>query len=343
MTNAIDAPDAATAGLVLLQGFLQYFCLGVVCSQAVKFWNRSAEDTIYLRSFVAVLIIGGCLQTGLASYKVWVVGIMDRHWWTRHLYNTDFFVNGIVCSVCEAFLIHRCWKVSGRNVWVLVALPPLGMVALIANIYLMVKVTASIGHEPLYMDPLRTSDWAFPCWVYVSLILDIAITVTMSALIWRSKTGYSHVDKTLRNIISILWESAALPCLFMVVAAGLFFGARHSAEARHLDIFFILSTSKFYTLGLLRTLNSRKKFREHFQKKATGRQSLGSWLSHDETVVDPDENHTVGSTPKPKDDSRSPAGTAVCQRASSLSASSPDLDMRERGVTVRKVGFVLVN
>jgi hypothetical protein len=34
----------------------------------------------------------------------------------------------------------------------------------------------------------------------------------------KSKTGLNHLDKALKNIIDITWESAALPSVFMLAA-----------------------------------------------------------------------------------------------------------------------------
>ncbi|CAL1700405.1 unnamed protein product [Somion occarium] len=354
-----SAPDQGTNGIILFQGFLQYLCQGIVFAQAVKFWKRSASDTVYLRAFVALLLALATLQTAIASYKVWIMTVEQRHWWTSHLYNTDFLVNGLICTVCETYLIRRCWKFSQRNIWVLVALGSLALCAFIANIYLAVRIGCSIGMAPQYSDPLRVSIWAFPFWVYVSLALDLATTSILSIYLWKSRTGYCYLDKTLRNIIGITWESAALPCVFMIISASLFFSGRNSKEVRHLDIFFILSTAKFHTHGLLRTLNSRIKFRESFQHhEDVARQSLGSWLSNAETVVESDETRSIrtleenepsrGSRKKSdvaevSDNSVASAAMRLGTNASEMISSSPEMDTRERGITVRDTDFIIVH
>lgn len=71
------------------------------------------------------------LQTILESYKTWVETIVGKHWvtypaatlvgalevltfwlqWTSNLHSTEFLCNAIICTICEAFLIRRCYRV----------------------------------------------------------------------------------------------------------------------------------------------------------------------------------------------------------------------------------------
>ncbi|KAI0797003.1 hypothetical protein C8Q75DRAFT_221125 [Abortiporus biennis] len=336
--------DAGTTGLIVLQAFFEYLCQGVIFTQAVKFFKRSEEDTIYLRTYVIVLVLLGCLETAISSYKVWVVAVFQRHWWTSNLYNTNFFINALICTTCEVYLIRRCWKMTKKNIWVLAILSALAIIALIGNISLEVEARMSLGMPPQYLDPLRTGCWSFPVWVYASLALEIALTTTLSVALWRSKTGYSYLDKALRNIIGITWESAALPCMCMIVAATLYFVGEKSYNARHWDLFFVLCTAKFYMIGLLRTLNSRVKLREKITSGDVCRKSLGTWLSGETTVCEREDNS--GNTNIEHSEAfHENTGPESTQARSELH-SSPELDSREKGVvtlTTRKVGFEMVN
>jgi hypothetical protein len=42
--------------------------------------------------------------------------------WMKHMQWSDFFINGLICALCEAFLIRRCWKVCDTSRWVYFAL-----------------------------------------------------------------------------------------------------------------------------------------------------------------------------------------------------------------------------
>jgi hypothetical protein len=53
-------------------------------------------------------------------------------------------------------------------------------------------------------------------------------------------------------------------------------------EGRHLVLFFLLMTGKFYTLGIMRSLNSRPELRGRMTSDDIGRTSLSDWRWDDE-------------------------------------------------------------
>ncbi|KAJ8469210.1 hypothetical protein ONZ51_g9147 [Trametes cubensis] len=221
-------PAKATAGPILVQGFLQYFCQavpGVIISQGMKFYNRWADDPVALRAYVVVLLLFSLLQTILESYKTWVETIEAKHW------------------------------------------------------------------------PLHASSFAYPIWVYGTLAMALSLTSILSVSLWRTRTGLRHLDRTLTHIIFITFESAALPTACML-ASAIVFSIRATCAARaaaseadfnrdteaamlaqtlHLDLFFAILTGKVYTLGILRTLNSRTQFRAGMHTSHLGRRSLTGW------------------------------------------------------------------
>ncbi|KAI0638369.1 hypothetical protein C8Q77DRAFT_1154025 [Trametes polyzona] len=220
--NAYDGrPDKYTAGPILIQGFLQYLCQGVIISQGAKFYHRWKDDPVALRVYVIVLLVFSLLQTMLESYKTWVETIDGRHWWTSRLHSTEFFCNAIICSLCEAFLVRRCYRITQRNVFVLIYLCTLLLVAMIATIWLTVRIAQVIGpaSQGGHADPLHASMFAYPLWVYVTLAMAFSLTVILSVSLWRTRTGLRHLDRTLNHIIFITFESAALPTVCMLASA----------------------------------------------------------------------------------------------------------------------------
>lgn len=116
--------------------------------------------------------------------------------------------------------------------------------------------------------------------------------------LWRSKTGLSHLDRALGDIVDIAWESAAPPSIFMLAAVILwhvqpvsllfripsFPSTETSNDSQEYEIIFflLLATGKLYTLGFLRTLNSRALFRAQMSSGALGRISLSREYSRRE-------------------------------------------------------------
>ncbi|KAI0832615.1 hypothetical protein BC628DRAFT_333221 [Trametes gibbosa] len=285
-----DRPDRYAAGPILVQTFLQYLCQGVIISQSAKFYHRWQNDPVALR-----------------VYKTWVETIDGKHWWTSPLHSTEFILNAFICSLCEAFLIRRCYRITQQNIYVFVYLCTLLLTSLTASIYLTVRIAKVIGPSSQhgYADPLHASMFAYPLWVYVTLVMALSLTIILSVSLWRTRTGLRHLDHTLNHIIFITFESAALPTACMLASAVVYsvrdaeaaaspaspvpssptsspartVAPRHgpAAAMSHLDLFFVILTGKVYTLGLLRTLNSRTQFRAGMHTDDLGRRSLSAW------------------------------------------------------------------
>ncbi|KZT02145.1 uncharacterized protein LAESUDRAFT_794327 [Laetiporus sulphureus 93-53] len=294
ITSPISPPDAGTQGPILMQGLRQYLLQGVILSQGAKFCSRCANDSARLRLYVASLVFSSVLQTVLETYKVWMEVIDHLHWYIVPLYSTEFLLNGLICIMCEGFLIRRCWKSTQRSYLVLAGLRSLALATFTANIYLAVRIATTISIASGYADPLKVCHWAFPLWVFGSLTLSISFTCILSMYLWKIQTGLTYLDKMLRNIIVLTWETAALPSTCTIIAAVFYcsrevmefrcvsFTARSGiTDPRHLDLLFILLTAKRYTLGILRTLNARVHIRECLASKDLGRVTLSDYNWND--------------------------------------------------------------
>ncbi|KAI1796196.1 hypothetical protein LXA43DRAFT_657049 [Ganoderma leucocontextum] len=308
--DASGHPDPAIAGPILIQAFMQYLFQGVIITQTVKFYERCQDDPITLRLYVFLLLLLSILQTMLMSYKAWVATIEVIQWWFSPLHVTETLCNALICTLCEGFLLRRCWTATGRNIWVLLCLSILVLTTFIAAIILAVKIGTVIvaSIEEGHPDPLHASAFAYPLWVYGSLCTAISLTVILSYSLWKAKTGLSHLDHTVETLLFLTWETALLPSICMLTSAVIFSirnaqGSGNSIIARtHLDLFFALLTGKLYALGILRTLNSRTNLRERLQSMPLGRQSLSHWqwaepganFQPSQEPADASEGDTVG-------------------------------------------------
>ncbi|KAI0053735.1 hypothetical protein FA95DRAFT_481768 [Auriscalpium vulgare] len=296
--------DAFTTGPILTEGLLQALCQGVVFAQAVKYWESPLDDTRRMKAYVTLLVFLSLLQTSVTVYKLTLVLVLKREWSTSPLNWADLFLNGLICSTCEVFLIRRCWKLTGKMLWVLVVLAFVWITAFVANVHLAAEIGSGAKSEIANNDPLKTNRFfptvfSFNYWIVSSVVLDVTITTILTVWLWKSKTGYNYLDKALKHIIGITWESAAIPFVSMVIAVTLY--QSQFSRGGHLVMLFILMTGKFYILGIFRTLNSRGKLRERMHSNPFARQSLSdvNWdqepvtnsidrRGSDETVVAPD-------------------------------------------------------
>ncbi|KZT29248.1 hypothetical protein NEOLEDRAFT_1174969 [Neolentinus lepideus HHB14362 ss-1] len=282
---------ASRTGPILLEALLQSLCQGVVFSQAARYWDSRREDTFALKSYVGILVVLSVLQTSLEIYKAWFVTILHHQWSASPLKWTDILLNGTIVVLCEVFLVRRCWLATNKKIWILVPLAVLTLSIFVVCVILAVEVGLTAG-DVTVEDPLRantrhfgSAGFAFSYWIFGSLVLDALVTVILSIFLWRSKTGLNYLDKTLRHIIGISWESAAVPFISELVAVCIYNALPHVNY--QLVLLFVLSTGKFYTIGILRSLAYRVQLRARLQSTDLGRTSLSGWnWDQERTAVD---------------------------------------------------------
>ncbi|TFK55578.1 hypothetical protein OE88DRAFT_635447 [Heliocybe sulcata] len=169
--------------------------------------------------------------------------------------------------------------VTEKKIWVLVPLTASSLSLYVVTVILSVAVGVfkGIAQSPLQAQTSRlgSAKTAFAFWVIGSLVLDIVMVAILSFFLWRSKTGLSHVDKTLRRIITVAWESAAFP--FISDLVGLCIYLASPGMNYQLILLFILASGKFYTIGILRSLLSRSHFRARFKSTNQGRTTISDW------------------------------------------------------------------
>ncbi|KAI0276314.1 hypothetical protein BGY98DRAFT_919524 [Russula aff. rugulosa BPL654] len=283
--------DVPISAPILIEGILQSICQGVIFAQVARYWECPLNDTIRMKSYVLTLAGLSFLQTMFTVYKLWFIFIDLRHWSTSPIVWADLFLNGLICTTCEVSLLRRCWKVTKQKTWVAVPLGFLLITIFIANIYLTIALGVGSRHESVNDSPVESSGrspltksakFSFNYWIFASLVLDVTITSILMVYLWRSRTGVDNLDKALHHIIAVTWGSAAIPSIFQIIAVSLY--NSESAESHNLVLFFWLMTGKLYTLGIMRSLNSRPDLRGLMTSVDMGRTSLSDWQWGESTV-----------------------------------------------------------
>ncbi|KAF8897844.1 hypothetical protein BD779DRAFT_405271 [Infundibulicybe gibba] len=272
-------PVSVVSPTILLDGLFQSFLLGIVLTQAIKYWADYRDDSWRKRTFVASVVLFTLFQTILEDYKTWRIVIHRKRWSTSAVPWADLFLNGIIASLCEGFFIRRCWKATKKSPWTLGPLTLLAATTIIANIYLATATGIALRTFVATNDTLNISRYllpstkvAFTYWIFGTLTLDVVVTCILVTFLWRSKVGSIETDRIVLHVIHLTWETTALPSICLLTAAILYHGVPSAHD--HLVLFFTLLTGKLYAIGLLRTLNSRMKLRQRMQSRKFGRTSL---------------------------------------------------------------------
>ncbi|KAJ7129410.1 hypothetical protein C8R44DRAFT_77282 [Mycena epipterygia] len=267
-----------------MDGLMHSFCLGFVLALGLKYWEEYAEDSLRKRIFVMTVVLLSTLQTVLEDYKVWTVAIFRKPWAGSPFLWTDFFINGAISSMCEAFYIRRCWKMTGKSPWALYPMMLLWISVVASHLY----ITISLGLEFRYFSIehrldaqveklLRNTLVVFSYWVFGCATLDLAVAAILITSLLRSKTGLDTSNSVVHRVILLTLETALLPSISMLIAVVILHGAPHPGENDDLVLFFVFISAKLYTIGLLRTLNARAKLRERIDSTDLGRTSLANW------------------------------------------------------------------
>ncbi|TFK71754.1 hypothetical protein BDN72DRAFT_407525 [Pluteus cervinus] len=270
---------------VLLDGFFQAFLLGAVLCQVLKYRENYHDDARKKKLFVNVLLVFSILQTALEWYKVWRTAISLLRWSTSRIQWADFFINGCICALCQAFFIRRCWKLRDENPWVLYPLAVAWLALSVANLYLAITLgMASQSREYLnqtithsrYLLPATSVSFSF--WVVGSVTLDVVVASLLTWTLSRSRVAPGlRGDSVITQVIRITWTAAVLPPVPMMIAVILYHLPRYTNS--HFVPFCALLTGKLYVVGVLHTLNSRERLRLRMASSDTGlgRRSLTNW------------------------------------------------------------------
>ncbi|KAJ6515605.1 hypothetical protein C8R45DRAFT_957082 [Mycena sanguinolenta] len=286
----------AIPGAILMDGLLHSFCLGFVLALGLKYWEEYTEDSLRKRAFVLTVVFLSLLQTMLEDYKIWTVALLHIPWAASPLIWTEYFLNGAICSMCEAFYIRRCWKMTGKSPWVLYPMVSLWLSGVAAQFYVTITLGLEFrnfraGHRLDAPGEHRFRDTII-VFSYSSVqrtILDIAVASIMITSLVKSKTGLDASNSVVNRVILLTLETALLPSISMV--ASLIVTALDPGHNDDLVMFFLFITAKFYAIGLLRTLNARAKLRQRIGSTDLGRTSLGNWTWDQ----DPPKQEAVGT------------------------------------------------
>ncbi|KAJ6538561.1 hypothetical protein DFH09DRAFT_79036 [Mycena vulgaris] len=326
-------------GAILMDGLFHSFCLGFVLALGLKYWEEYAEDSFRKRAFVMTIVLLSTLQTILEDYKVWTLAVLRRPWAGSPFLWVEFFLTGAICSMCEAFYIRRCWKMTDKNPWALYPMVLLWISIVAAQFY----ITITLGLEFQYLRVssvshvqderlgllLRETLIVFSYWVAGCSILDMTVAAILITCLLKSKTGLGTSNSVVHRIVFLTLETALFPSISMVVASIILHGAPNPGQNDDVVLFFVYLTAKLYAIGLLRTLNARARLRQRIDSTDLGRTSLAKW-SWDQ---DHEKQENAG---KPDRTSQVPTEAATTLRGS-VESSAPIFNSHCEGIPPEQI------
>ncbi|KDQ51748.1 hypothetical protein JAAARDRAFT_497795 [Jaapia argillacea MUCL 33604] len=309
-TSILQAHPVAYLAPTLTSLTVQAFQSGLVFDLSIKFWSRSHMEHKLINMMVIFVFVIATYQTIATFTSLWRLDVVHFGDWTEQFVLTwpdrlQSAVTAALSSPIQVFLIRRCWLLTNKNSLVLDLLSSLLSSTIGLNIYLCFAMfSLSLSHGPRSTLPIdQPYNWS----LILTAVLDFALTSILFIFLWHSRSDVftRRVRRTIRRIMLISWEAAAIPAICAVLSALLYITMGRS---NYWSLFFHANLGKFYAISLLITLNARADFRKSHcvERPVTPRRvvgnppfSIGDSL---QTNVSSSVHHDLGEEPSsPKD------------------------------------------
>ncbi|KIM79505.1 hypothetical protein PILCRDRAFT_823420 [Piloderma croceum F 1598] len=241
---------------------------GITCVQTFTYYNRCGRDPLWLKLLVAILWVLDTAHSGTITHTVYFSVIIHFSQpqanivWSQPV---DVYLTSTVAWIVQSFLIFRIWSMSQgiiryASVVTLFLVTSLGFTMGIAyaSKVLQIKAIARIPETASLMNV------ALGC----TVAGDILLTICMSFLLARSRTGLERTDTVIGTLIKYTVRNGLLTstCAFLDVVMHIALPTTQAFLA------FYCLLAKLYTNTFLATLNARDVLRN--KAECTDRSSI---------------------------------------------------------------------
>nr|XP_019044225.1 hypothetical protein I302_07508 [Kwoniella bestiolae CBS 10118]OCF23155.1 hypothetical protein I302_07508 [Kwoniella bestiolae CBS 10118] len=251
--ESVDYNHNLNLGTFIIAAGTDTLLCGVMIVQLINYWTFSKGDRMFNKSIVIITTLSGFLAT------IFIIVLMFRLF-VYHFGSYAPFASlnllvymsiiDIIPSVAtQIFFTERAYKLCNRSKILVGAI----------SFCLLVSIVGAIG-LPISREAVQAGEAApdvkkafMYLWLCGSLAADLMISSSIMWSLFKSKTGWKETDDTITKLIRIIY--------FFIVTFGF--------PMTYLDIFALWVQSKFYTCGLLASLNSRYSLRRTMKNESS--------------------------------------------------------------------------
>ncbi|KAH8818739.1 hypothetical protein DL96DRAFT_1820152 [Flagelloscypha sp. PMI_526] len=291
-----------SVGAMLIGCSLNLYFYGFVSYQYYIYKTSEFNDPIWLRVAVAALFMIDTSQTIIELYLVWhftVENYTNPSALSDIIWVTPFcgMATAITTLIVQAFLINRLRRLTGYF-WFCAFLMLAALVACGCGVtdsiwaWLIVDVSKFSA-----LVPLTTS------WLAIEASLDVVITIILSRVLWRSKTGFTRTNTVINRCVRAAIQSGLFSSVFAFCHFLVFFFWPYT----YLYAIFHYPLGRIYSNSLIYTLVARKELAYIAYGSTEVRVSAGESFSmspqvtsirlHRETITDGKVADGGGKTP----------------------------------------------
>ncbi|KAL1719024.1 hypothetical protein EV715DRAFT_263629 [Schizophyllum commune] len=240
-----------TLGAYLVGVVLSAFLLGVACTQAATYYQIYTKDPWYIKFVVGFSLLTTIVYVNTVTYYPDPTILADIGWGLM----------AFTAIAVQGFYFYRIYILLNKNIWY----PAILFVC--AIVYAIRCSTISTDQIATKLNNLVTAVNS------IGAGLDIIIAITMVVVLLRSRTGFKQTDTMITMLVAYIVNSGVLTsmvvCSCIVLSAcalGTLLALRVGNGGQTwvaYPFYFCLgrSTSRFYCISLLASLNTRRRLR----------------------------------------------------------------------------------
>ncbi|WVQ67106.1 uncharacterized protein L199_005300 [Kwoniella botswanensis] len=298
---SITLDQRLNLGTFILAAATDTLLCGVMIIQSIEYWTYSQDDRKFNKASVLITTtssLGATIFIIVLMFKLFVYNFGQYTPFAAIPDLTYMCIFDIIPSTAtQLFFTYRAYKLTGRSK--ILALVIIGMILVSVAGAIGFPITQEMYHRNKSDAVLQSKIALTYCWLSGALGADVLITISIMWGLWRSKTGWKETDKTVKRLIRVMVETQLPPTILLIVFFVFVFGFPDF----YLDIYPLWVQSKFYTCGLLASLNSRYSLRRAIANgSSSGRIQSKPPVVHvlTETYVQSDGQHGTSTKNQPK-------------------------------------------
>ncbi|ORX37665.1 hypothetical protein BD324DRAFT_578511 [Kockovaella imperatae] len=256
------APEARfSLGCMFAEVVIDTFLAGILTMQVWTYFKYQMGDARWIKFIVIATAALNAGVTAFIWYFIQYLFVENFGLWapfaeTRLTVTTSFPVlDSVNSGIVQSFFAYRAYRLCNRKI----------VIPIVVGILIVMSFGATLANLVMFGSAeslFQAADVTVPVLIWLCSIMtaDLIITVCILYGLTRSRTGWSHTDRTITRLVRMTLEAQVPPTLlaiafiieFVITPASLLGGMLEGIQC------------KLYAVGLLYALNVRVTLQQRF-------------------------------------------------------------------------------
>ncbi|KAA1465968.1 hypothetical protein DENSPDRAFT_876138 [Dentipellis sp. KUC8613] len=287
---AIPSLDA-TFGAMFIGVIVAATLWGVTCLQTWSYYRDYPTDPWTIKLLVLAVLVSDTVHQILITHSLYEYLITNyfNPTYLSKINRTlliEVFFNGFTAILVQSFFILRIYRLSNRNLWLVI---PITILAL-AQLSVVFAYTAR-GLEMTFFTELDEIKGLTMSINSTTAATDISIAVVLCALLHNSRTGFRRSDNMINKLMIFAVNTGLLTSIDAI--CSLTFVA--AMPDKFIYICFFFNLGRLYSNSLMGTLNARKMLRGTTNEETmSGGVAMNTMSRNGTASINPNTRQTSG-------------------------------------------------